>query len=146
MKKRNLILVGLIISAIYHGCGIKHKASSVQGVNEYKVLLIDSISLEFYYVIKLSNNNPEEEYIHVLSFKDKGHCSVSQRIMVGEKYQLDLYELYTFVYDIQSGDSIYYSMSPNRGGIITTGGDVLYSSNIKPFYSEQLKGLCFKHK
>jgi len=139
-------MLGFVAFTIYVSCTIKTVASTMKSVSEYKVLLIDSVSLNLYYVIKLSNEQVEGEHVHVLSMKEKGRCSDDKRIKVGDKLLLKLVELYSFVYDIQSGDSIYYPLSPSRGSFTTENGDILYSSNVKPFYSEQLIGLCYEHE
>lgn len=117
-----------------------YSQTSIEG--EFTVNSIDSIALQYYYIIKVSSEDSIK--LNILSDKVtlKG-CKKSRKIQVGKKYNFVLEPKYEIVDRRHGKDSVYLSPATMRSVSINNETFISSDYSIHPYVTNDLNGLFF---
>jgi len=123
--------------------GISNFAFSQSDTMYYKVNKIDSVTLHYYYVLKITPLKGDSIVLNLLSKKEGCLIEGLKRIKEGDSLCFNLEPLYSIMDKRNEKDSVYFSPAMMR--IVEFNGEVFinYDYSIYPYTSENIKCLFY---
>lgn len=132
----------LLISLIFVFTTGVYSQDTIYG--KYIVKEIDSTSLFYYYIVKVSMLNNDSIRLNILSEKKPSVSNVKNKnLCVGKTYNLSLEPIYSIVDKRHDKDSVWLSPATMRSVMINNETYISADYSVHPFKAVELKGLMY---